>query len=353
MTILIHTTLTWLELMSLAFCIGILVIRLPAFMPPNPVAGYGYEIFASSIWRLFGFGTAAIVFSSAGELLLRAAETSGQPLNSVFPALPPVLFGTRYGTVWFIRLAALALLLLISLAGGKYRESNSARYIMLALGIAVAWTESASGRASGQGDFTVRETVYLIHLLAACLWGGGLLVLSLVILPSLIRRADMIMMAGISRRFSRVAGYAVLILLLTALYNARTYVGSFEALWKTRYGLIVLAKMLLLYFLLLLGAFNRYMSVPLLGHAAGLRLEGPGLIGHVAVRAFDSLRGYLSGHLAALYGKIVLIEAALMIGVLLCAATLRHQTPPAYLKHLQPEQMLQTNGKIFLDGETP
>lgn len=344
---LIHTILTWLELTALAFCIAVLVFRLPVFLPPTPVAGYGYEIFTSRIWRLFGFAAAVIVLAGIGDLLLRAAEMSARPLQNVFPALAPVLFRTHYGAVWLVRIAALVLLSLLSQAGGNYRDSNVIRYIMLALGVIIAWTESASGHASDLGDFSIREMADLFHLLAASAWGGGLLVLSLVILPPLVKRGDMITMAEISRRFSFMAGYAVVIIVLTAVYNARTYVGDFSALWKAPYGLTVVAKMVLLYFLILLGGFNRYVSVPLLQHVAGSRIEGPGLIAHIAGTAFDRVRGYISGHIAMLFGKIVLIEATLMVLIFLCAAGLKHETPASHLKHLEHEQMQQATHRTF------
>lgn len=338
---LIHTTLTWFELTSLAFCVAVLVFRLPAFMPPSPVVGYGYEIFTSRIWRLFGFAAAVIVLASTGDLLLRAAEMSGRPPQNVFPALSHVVSRTHYGTVWLVRIAALVLLLLISAVSGNYRESNTFRHLMLALGVIVAWTESASGHASDLGDFSVREMMDLFHLLAASAWGGGLFVLSSLVLPPLIKRGDMITMAEISRRFSRMAGFAVVIIVLTAVYNALTYVADFSLLWKTTYGLTVFAKMVLLYFLILLGGVNRYVSVPLLQHVAGSRIEGPGLIAHIAGTGFDRLRGYISGHIAVLFGKIVLVEASLMVLVFLCAAALKHETPASHLKHIEQELMKQ------------
>lgn len=348
---LIHTIFTWFELTALAFSIAVLVFRLPAFMPPSPVVGYGYEMFTSRIWRLFGCAAAVIVLAGIGDLLLRAAEMSSRSLQDVFPALSPVLFRTHYGTVWLVRMAALVLLSLLSQAGGNYRDSNVIRYSMLALGVVIAWTESAAGHASDLGDFTVREMADLLHFLSASAWGGGLLVLSLVILPPLIKRADMITMAEISRRFSRIAGFAVVIIVLTALYNARTYVGDFSALWKTTYGLTVIAKMVLLYFLILLGAFNRYVSVPLLQHVAGSRIEGPGLIAHIAGTAFDRARGYISGHIALLFGKIVLVEAMLMVLVFLCAAGLKHETPASHLKHLEHERMQRAEARQVLSHE--
>ena len=83
-------------------------------------------------------------------------------------------------------------------------------------------------------------------------------------------------------------------MLLTAIYNLRVYVGEFSGLWKTTYGMTVLAKMLLLYFLLLLGALNRYLSLPLLEHVAGGRFAGKGLVVRLIDRVLAGVRGHIS-----------------------------------------------------------
>ena len=94
--------------------------------------------------------------------------------------------------------------------------------------------------------------------------------LSLVILPNLARAGDQkaTLIADIARRFPRLAGVAVGIIAITAIYNAWSYVGSFGPAWKSPYGLTVLAKIVIFFLLVLLGAFNRYVSVPLL-HGMG------------------------------------------------------------------------------------
>ena len=141
-------------------------------------------------------------------------------------------------------------------------------------------TESASGHAADAGDFSIIEISDWLHLLAASVWGGGLFALSLAILPSFAKAGDQQarLTADAASRFSRIAGFAVGIIVLTALYNAWMYVGSITALIKSSYGWTIIAKIVLLFFLLYIGAFNRYVRVPRMRKAAGLPEGRMGII---------------------------------------------------------------------------
>ena len=94
-----------------------------------------------------------------------------------------------------------------------------------------------------------------------------------------------------SGRFSRIAGIAVGIVSLTALYNAWLGVGSFDNLWKLPYGWTVLVKISLLAVLLQLGALNRYVNVPLLQEWGGIPPGHRGFVGRIAVRFFPFFSG--------------------------------------------------------------
>ena len=324
MIILAYTVVTGPGLFSLALTIAILAFRLPVFSS-SVYAPYGSEPLGPFIRPLFAMLLAVIAGSSLGELLLRSGEMA---VGTFAPgALRKGIVDTHFGRVWLIRMATSGLLVVLMLFSGKGRDHNGLRVLMFALAVVVAWTYSAAGHASEQGDFTVRQIMDLLHLLAASLWVGGVFVLALVVLPSSLVRGDLMTIAETSRIFSRLAGFAVLVLLLTAVYNLRVNVGEFKALWSTSYGLTVMAKIFLLYLLILTGAFNRYVSVPLLLHVAGGRLEPPGPVGRFIGILLDNFRRHLTVPVTLIFGKALLIEAALMAAVLLCAAALKHQTP--------------------------
>ena len=324
----IHVIPEWGELISLAFCIGTLVCIF--WVLPR------YHL--SGMWMLFGICIAVILASGIANILMRSMEMSGRPFLEIYSVLPIVLFRTHYGHVWLVRIAVLILFTIMLAAGGRSRDSRIFQLIMLAFALVISMTLSASGHASDAGDFSINEMMDWLHLVAVSVWGGGLFVLSIVILPRLIEPDDRqeVLIADVARRFSRMAGIAVGIVAITALYNFVVYVGSFEALVMTPYGLTIIAKIILLFILVNFGAFNRYVSVPLLQEWAGASPEGRGTITRILLRFYPRFQLDGSGcRVASRFMRSVRTEAALIACVLLCAAMLRQEIPARHLAHMQ------------------
>jgi putative copper export protein len=288
------------------------------------------------MWTLFCFGLAILMAGSTLELLVRTAEITGKPFPAFFPVLPTVLFRTHYGGVWLARVGAL-ILLAMGKAATRYRDSRIFLIFMLLLALIVSLGSSASGHASDAGDFSVPEIMDWLHLVAACLWGGGLMVLSLSVLPNLIGQGEPSppLIARVAGRFSSMAGVSVGLIAATALYNAWYYVRIPEALWKTPYGLAVLAKIILFSILINLGGFNRYVSVPLLQEWASASAQARGIFTRAALRLFPGFElGGNGRRVASRFMRGVRVEAVLITMVLLCAALLRHEVPARHLAHM-------------------
>ncbi len=333
---LLHVIPGWLELLSLAFCVGVLVCRLWVF-PPSADNASACESSLASVWRLFGIGIFVMILCALSNLLVRAVEMSGAPVLSVFPVLPIVLFRTHFGGVWIIRISAEILALFAIKVFGHRRDSGMFTAFLLCLMVVVSATESASGHASDAGDFSLPEIADWLHLLASSVWGGGLIVLSRYLLPAILRpdSGAASPVAGAARRFSRIAGFAVATVAITALYNGLSYVGSFEALWKSPYGLTVIAKIALFLFLVNFGAFNRYISVPLLQEWAGASSERRGIVTRMAIKSSPGLQLGGNGFRVGLrFRRSVKVEAAIVVAIFLCAALLRHEVPARHLHHL-------------------
>ena len=334
MTEFIHAIPAWLELIFLTLCIGTLACRL--WVLGAPADGIpSLEKISARLRQSFGIGIAALIACSIADLLISAAEMSGSPIPTVFPLLPMVILKTHFGRVWLIRIAALILLAVTAQMGARYRDSRGLLIFMLILGLIISMTESASGHASDAGDFSIAEIADWLHLLAASLWGGGLFVLAIMILPMLVQQGDRMAIAGVARRFSSMAGFAVGIIATTSLYNAWSYVGSVGAFWKTAYGMTALAKIILFLVLIQFGAFNRYISLPLLQEWAGASPESRGVISRLVVKLLARFQSKQDERLiASRFVQRVRIEAVLMAGVLLCAALLRHEVPARHFSHL-------------------
>ncbi len=331
-----HVIPEWLELVCLAFCIGVIACRL-WFLSPAIQGKFSYQgNFVSRMWKLFCYGLAVIIAGSVAELLTRTAEMSGQPFPAFFSALPTVLFRTHYGSVWLIRVGAL-LLLALSKTAARFRDKTAFLFLMLLLGLIVSMTASASGHASDAGDFSLPEIMDWLHLLGASAWGGGLMVLSVSVLPDFLggKKPSPELIAIVAGRFSAMAGFAVAMVGATAIYNAWIYVGGINALLKAPYGWTVLTKIILFFVLINLGAFNRYVSVPLLQEQAGVSTERRGIFTRIAMRLFPRFQaGGDSDRILVRFARSVRIEAVFIIGILLCAALLRHEIPARHLSHL-------------------
>jgi putative copper export protein len=216
---------------------------------------------------------------------------------------------------------------------------------MLGVVVVVAFTRSASGHAADAGDFRLPELMDWVHLVAASFWGGGLIVLFTVVLPIAIKRADdgRILVANIARRFSTLAGATLAGVLLTGMYNTWFELRSFQALWETPYGQTLIAKLLLLLVLIMLGASNRYISVPLLEQWAGRPLTKLGTIRNSLVaRYLTFIQREPDGTRAAYrFVRKVGIEAILIVGILVCAALLQHEVPARHFLHLGPGHVME------------
>jgi len=350
---MIYVILEWVQLMCVTFCIGVIVCRL-WFFTPSTQTEFSYQgNIVSGMWKLFCFGLAFMIVGSVAGLVFRSTEMSGQPVSEVAPVLPIVLFKTHYGTVWLVRIGALVLLAVAKTAA-RYRDTRPFLVFMLLLASAVSMTSSASGHGSDAGDLSVPEIMDWIHLLAACLWGGGLMVLTFSVLPGLIGREEgsAPLLSRVAGRFSAMAGVAVAVTAITAAYNFLIDVRSVRAMVATPYGLVVAAKILLFGILINFGAFNRYVSVPLLQEWGGGTAEVRGAIDRFAGKFFAPFRRNRSGSMVALrFKRLVGLETVLMLAVLFCAALLRHETPARHFMHMQHQMghPMQHNMKMNMD----
>ena len=150
------------------------------------------------------------------------------------------------------------------------------------------------------------------------------------------------------RRFSRLVGWCLLAVLLSGTYATWVQVGSVGASWRTVYGRVLLAKLLLVAGVVWFGAVNRYTVLPRLdGDAAPGPLERlwrgrttPGGAGRDSPRAVPSrLHAYLTR------------EALLALVVFGCTAILTESTPARHAHHLGVESPMGAHAGHPTAGE--
>ncbi len=241
-------------------------------------------------------------------LLMRAAEMGRQTLFGAVPLVPRVLAASHYGSVWKVRAAAVVVLWLWVWWRGTAKVPAA---VMLVATLAIGWTYSATGHASAWGDFSLAQIIDSMHVAFTAVWIGGLLVLATSARPLFLTGHDRAYALETALRLSRLAGLALLGVVLTGIYNAVTQIGFLSALWETVYGRLLLLKLCGVLGMAGLGALNRYRGLPVLrdwaqGSSLSRRIPSGGL-------RFLCIAG---------------VESLLAVWVLGCTALLTGASPP-------------------------
>ena len=129
---------------------------------------------------------------------------------------------------------------------------------MLALCGPLVLTPPLSGHARTLGALGLLSDI--LHVASAAVWVGGLAFLLLALHRAGAGRWPLA--AHAVPRFSNLAVGSVAALLVAGTISAYLEVRTWSALWETRYGLLVLAKIALVLPLLALGAYNNRRAVP-------------------------------------------------------------------------------------------
>ena len=211
--------------------------------------------------RVARVGIAAGIASYVAWLAAVAATMSGLPLaGAIEPSMLGVVVGdTLFGRVWIARLG-LACVLLLALSRRTTllgRRALAASTLVAGVYLAsLAWTGHAAAAEGPWRDGQIASDV--VHLLTAGAWLGALPALVYVL-----RTAHSIDDAAwAARRFSVLAIACVSVLILTGIGNSWFLVGSIPALFGSRYGTLLLAKLALLAAMLCLAAVNRLILTP-------------------------------------------------------------------------------------------
>jgi copper transport protein len=212
------------------------------------------------LYVLLGCGIALTLFAALG-LPFEAAEQNGTSLWGGFGA--KALASVRhmqFGRIWLARawLGLIIALLAIGLLHWR-RARRPLEVLMLAAGVAVLLTPSASGHADVAGTLTF--LVDALHVVSAAAWGGGISFLVLALVFSS-RVARWPLAAVAVPRFSTLALGSVVLLICAGGANAYLEVRTFRGFVDSTYGALVLVKIGLAFPLLALGAFNNRVSVP-------------------------------------------------------------------------------------------
>ncbi|TAM95520.1 MAG: hypothetical protein EPN40_10450 [Rhodanobacteraceae bacterium] len=267
---------------------------------------------AQKLQRALGGALVLLTLASLGILLSRTLELNGGAWTTLWPDMRLALVATHFGHVWLWRVPALAAAW-AAWTSMRRRKPGPAWLLLLAVAV-IALTRSETGHPADHGDFTLAVWIDWLHILAAGTWVGSLFGMSLAVFPALLRRGAPAIAASarIFQRLSTLSGAALAVLVACGIYNAVHQLGSVTALWSTRYGMTLDAKLAIVLAMIAIGAHNRYVKLPRLRAAAG-----------------ETARTHSDARAVRACARAVLAESLLGLAVIGATATLIHAMPPA------------------------
>ncbi len=112
----------------------------------------------------------------------------------------------------------------------------------------LAATPGLAGHASAQSPAWRSVAIDWVHVIAAGTWGGGLIVLAVVV-PRMLRTMTVDehapLVRSIVHRFTRLALGGLIVLVVTGVLGAVLFAGSFSAIADTPWGRLVIAKVII------------------------------------------------------------------------------------------------------------
>lgn len=185
---------------------------------------------------------ATAVVATAAGIGLQGAYAGGLDVaDAVRPSVVRAVLDTRFGRVWAARLVVLAIgAPVLVLLGRRLRAGRGAGLPLVGaaavLGVALLATPGLAGHAGAGSGTAVAEIVDVVHLAAASMWLGGLVLLVVAFLPGAEAETSVV------PRFSRLAFGAVAVVAATGLLQGWRQVGSVDALTDTTYGRLLVVK---------------------------------------------------------------------------------------------------------------
>ena len=239
--------------------------------PPSVLAVVGRWLFFIGLMGIVGVASTCLIVSDvlpafAGRMLGATWILGALGVATIVEAQREaagvtfgVMFSTSLGTAAIERIVTL-LITGLGVAAGFFRYAVATRAGIALAGIGAAasmWVDVAASHAGAQAPVGVNLVAQWAHIVASGVWFGGLLTLIFAVRgqPSEVKGRAV-------RRFSTLAGIAIIVVALTGTFRAVIEIGSIGQLFGTAFGVLVLVKVALFVALACLGAINRYRNVP-------------------------------------------------------------------------------------------
>jgi copper transport protein len=296
------------DYLAIALVLGTLLFGLLSWRGAPPAADAAFARRARTL--LLGGAALGVVAGCAGIVLQGATAGGTSFWTALDPSTVREVLGTRFGTVWGLRIVDFVLIAALVVTVGRAR-------VLAALALPAAFlavTPALGGHATTQHPVALLAPLDVIHVVAMSAWVGGLVALVFAV-PAATRALEVAertaLLSATLSRFSAVALTSVAALIASGTVQSIVHLRSFGDFLHTAFGRAVLIKIIILVGLVGLGALNRQRSLPRL-RAAAASGATPGAVGRV-------LRTTLR------------VEVALVVVVLGVTAALVSYAPPSAL----------------------
>lgn len=246
---------------------------------------------AVALERTVLIGIAVALTASGAMLVITAASFADVPIAQAFAPALTMMSSSHYGRVWVagsLALACAGIARSMQSSSVTPHARHAATVGLLAL---FAVSRSLMSHADVDGDFSVWIAVDTIHLIAMSVWVGEVIIgATIAHRPRAIRGRDHDAFSVYTRRLSRTASWALVVVVVTGSLNALRALDAPADLIDTHYGNLLSIKLALVSYAIALGGFNRFFVMPALDRrgsvwSAVLRIEAAVLLMALAVAA--------------------------------------------------------------------
>lgn len=232
----------WVEFVALITILGALGFR-HGVLPPLASRGVPTADAADRARRL-GQGALFLYALAAGVRLYAESVALNGPQRALAPdALGPLLTRTAWGMGWSTGVVGALLLSLGWMISRKRVSIGTPLALTGALGLVAA--PALTGHAASSASFVIAVTLDMLHVLAAGVWIGGLLMVLLAGIPAMRGLADGNPDAAVSalvNSFHPLALFCAPIVVIAGLGTSLLRLGGIAPLTTTRYGAVLLVK---------------------------------------------------------------------------------------------------------------
>lgn len=260
---------------------------------------------------LFWLSLNVLLLTTIQALFSRTAAMADVSLIDAWTYIPRVLTASDYGTFWMLRIGLWLVMLVCALLMQHKSETRLPAIILLIAALGTTSLQSVTGHAGDDGFVSTTNLLNSLHLLSISLWGGAVIVYALSILPTLRTLNDARQTASAAQRLSVMATFALMLVLITGLFNTWRQLDNISDLWTSDYGQLLLIKLVFVSVMMTIGASNKFIWVPRL--------------------VTQAKQASLNNNPTKIFLGILRIDSLVFLTTMVIATILAATTPPSHM----------------------